>query len=409
MKDLELDHRSLQATDVKNVLAYMQPALFIAAAVGVLSQSCAPLSRAETPGFVNLQIPVPGWTQRNSTHVLKATAKSAIVAHAAMADGAIDIQVVEIEGDGFRYVGKNGRGITGVGGSMLRESARSPDGRLWILAEHSRFPYGIRGNQFCLYVLEDDTWDLVGPRFGAAEDGAWSCEQHGPYFFSDSHPLALSIHPDLNRVHPSWQIRLRQLRAGRWTNLSGFEFLANSERMARFVWREKDAWLFDINHAMERTRLAVRHIRGPRAEDMSRPFRLDSWEGGVRLIHFAVSPTGSIAVHGGNDDDEGVLTEEFIKVYTPVEGGTFRAKDVRRRTSCDDGIRVLAWSPDGTLYVVAESRQKLAVDRYAEGAWRTVAEANQPVEGGTSLIEPRLYFRDDSQPIVTWERFTVID
>ena len=134
--------------------------------------------------YINLTLPATE-DDRDWNHaplVLKATDKSVIIAQRARAPGrdGYDIQVIEIEGDRWRYVGRNGRGITGVDGSILHETARSPDGRLWVLAEHSRFPNQIQGNQFCLFVLEDDNWSPVGPRFGAraAREHLWNHEEH---------------------------------------------------------------------------------------------------------------------------------------------------------------------------------------------------------------------------------------
>ena len=75
--------------------------------------------------------------------VLKAADKSVVVASRTRAPGrdGDDIQVIEIEGDRWHYVGRNGSGITGADGSILHETAPvAPDGRLWVVAEHSRFP-----------------------------------------------------------------------------------------------------------------------------------------------------------------------------------------------------------------------------------------------------------------------------
>jgi len=356
--------------------------------------------------FINLTMPAP-WNDDCGWWVLQSNAKSTTVAHNARFHGKDDILVMEVEGDRYRFVGKNGHGITGVEGSLLHAAAQSPDGRLWIMAEHRRFPNQIRGNQFCLFVLANDKWTAVGPRFGAPREHSWNYGEQGLHFFGDNRPVTASIRSNFKGDNSCWQLRLRRLEGDRWVTLPGHEYVYGRSSHLRCVWRANDAWLIEIREKAGQTTLDVRWIKGPRPEETVGPFHLDSWVGKMCFFHFAVSPDGSVAVVGCNGDiaDNKPDTPFFLKLYHPSGKGDYKLEEAPYPPLAGEVIGILEWSPTGTLHVVSNTAEKAFVHQFAGGRWVQVGEGTERRGFETTIWNPKLFFRDDGTPIVTWERF----
>ncbi|MEX0713569.1 MAG: hypothetical protein WD278_14525 [Pirellulales bacterium] len=342
--------------------------------------------------------------------MLRSTAKSAIVAQTARIGDKRDIQVVEVEGDRYHFVGSNGGGITGVEGSMLHAAAQSPDGRLWIMAEHSRFPNQIQGNQFCLYGLEDDRWNPIGPRFGAPREHSWNQGKLGStglHFLSDSRPITVSIHPKRDADNPTWQTRLRRLEGDRWITVPGHEYVYDRDSFLKFLWRANDAWLIEARQKAGRAMLDARWIKGPRPEDVVGPFHLDSWPGKMTFYHFAVSQKGSVAAVGCQGDVSDIKpgTPFFVKLYHPAGGRAYKAEQVPFPPGPGHAIDIMEWSPTGALHVVRSTDEKIFVYRFTDGHWGQVGMGMEPREFQSAIMSSHLFFRHDGTPVVTWEKF----
>jgi hypothetical protein len=367
--------------------------------------------RFQVKTFINLALPGAG-RERVTPRVLEATDKGATVARLTRDEAGEDIRVIKVEAGQSHYVGRNGRGITGVNWAVLRDTARSPDGRLWILAE-DRFPSPVQGNQFCVFVLQNDSWDPVGPRFGVLtpREQLLSEEDHGLHFLSDSRPVAVSIHANLAGEKSSWDMRLRRLECNRWVNLPGHVYQYDRASYLEFVWRAKDAWLIGLRQTAGRTHLEARWIKGPRTKDVVGPIHLDSWAEKMAISHFTVSPCGMIAVVGDKGDLARSKPESspFMRLYVPAPGGEYMPQDVPDLTSDGQSIDILAWGPTGSLHIVTHTTKGIFVHRLVRGHWIKIGDATNSRRDRDDFVDPHLFFRDDGSPIVTWKGFTPVD
>ena len=360
--------------------------------------------------YINLTVPEP-WGKDSSTRVLEATAERTVVAQRGSVRGRRDIRVVEVVGGRSHSVGSNGNGITGIDGSFLHDAARSPDGRLWIVAEHSRFPNGILGNQFCLYVLEEDVWRPVGPRFGAPREEAWNSDYQGLHFFEDGHAVSASLSRYPSGDEFGYRLQLMRLEGDLWVPLPGHEYAFSNETRGQLVWRRDDAWLFQITEESRQTSLDVRRIHGADSGDVAGPFHVDSWPDEMCFFHIAVSPGNSIAVVGckGPVEDIREDTPFFVNLYHTDDERGYELEEVSFPPGPGHALDIVAWSPNSDLHVVRSTKNRVQIFRLINGDWKLAAEATESRDFLSFIESPLLFFRDDETPIVTWEVFVQVD
>lgn len=386
---------------ITSLLAVLAGAAIATAPHGTFAEDDA----AKRNRFINLSIPEP-WTDLTPTWILSATAEKTIVAQHSIVR---DICVIEIEGDRRRTVGENGDAVTGLEGSILHWATQGADGRLFIMAEYPRLQR-IRGNRFCLYVLEGDRWRPYGPRFGAPIEKPFFIFDHGVHFLGDNRPLTVSISPPEDLSDRSRRIRLRRIEGEDWFTLPGFDHVYDDSRVARLEWRKNDACFIEEYREEEASALDVRWLEGPDPKFVSGPVRLGAWMKRMSFFHFAVSAEGAVAVYGMERVRDVIdeTTPKFVKIYHPTGDGGYKLEEAPAPGDWRSSVDAMGWSPTGVLHAVHRDGESVAVHAWKDGRWKLAGTGTAAWEGSL-IMNPKLHFRPDGTPLVVWENFIPAD
>jgi len=325
--------------------------------------------------------------------VVESSKERTVIARVAHVDNRRDIQVLEDRGHGWRPLGVNGLGITGVDGNFLMSAIIGKDGRIWVLARYTRPSNPDRGETHYLYVYDGSRWQIAGPKNGApsginADRGLGFLDDRVAHVYSDYDVKNMREKP-----------YLRYLDGNRWKTAAAEKLLRHTP--GRTFWTGSDLWHLVCSKTKDSTILDAYIVSGAGADGISGPHRLVEVAGNNRhLSAFAASPKGDLAV---------LLSQEGPTEWFPyMLRGTGRSRWTEPlplpSLPVKYGIRGFVWSPAGELMLLHQpSFHTVVVHVLREGEWTKIAQGEQAGPG--QIFSPRATFSADGQPIVTWEIF----
>lgn len=376
----------------KYTLKYVSKTIF---AVGVFTMAVSFSSmtiaaemeeqKVKTKDYINLSLPGGSYF---TPIVISASGQDTVVARVYHVKNKREIQVLQRNGNEWKYLGDQGEAITGQDGNFLKDAIKGPDGRLWILAAYTRPSNPHRGDTVFLYCYENNKWVLKGPPDGYPSG---SMGDQGLNFLGGAEPVHLFYGYDVEKqmVVPHYL----GLKSNSWYPLPVQKLLRSTQGGVHTG--KNDTWVIGSPEGNESTLEAI-HIRGPENKDVDIPVNLDKTDKEKTISSIAVSPKGEIVVFFADGDNH------FGRRYHPRSTKVYDVLDLAPPPSPETIMVDYAFAPDGALWAVAEDLYRLEVYRFVTDKWEMKYKTTQPSDEG-AIGSPRLYFRSDNEPIVTWE------
>jgi hypothetical protein len=336
--------------------------------------------------------------------VLFANAGKTIVARVAYVDGHRDVQVLDVGAEGWEYVGERGRALTGTDGNFLTDAVQGPDGRLWVLVSYSRPSNPRFGGRAFLYMYEKGKWLMADPPTGHRASGY---SRGSLLFIGTNEPVQYQlIFNDKTEELGDVVASLLQWKDGDWIAHPAEELLR--QRSGHLVWNDQEAWNITSRISGTTTVVEGYRLRGPKREHIAGPVTLVEIDGLHRIWHTALSGDSQIAVltklsTGEEDSLDRPYLGRIVDVSDSDEpvAEEFPGPPVDLADHCQ-------WSPTGELFVTDSGIYCVSIFALRKGQWVSVAEVTQEADLGY-MFAPRLFFRTDGVPILTWEDFIPID
>jgi hypothetical protein len=388
------------------MVRHIKPVSPLAAVVGCLVFLAVYIASGDESlkEYLNVAIPMPE-TADFSPIIIDALPERTVFArinHLSLQEQPIpqrDAQVLAGTRSDWRFVGKNGEGISGADGSFLSDATKGPDGRLWVLLAYTRATNENRGNTTYLYSLQDDVWRLVcGPGLEEKVFSAFG----GLHFVGSAEPLA---HLRMRGEDGGLYIDVFYgLTDGKWKKV---EMLSQSSPMPRiWVWRRSDGWCFEAGHSVgdEGEVISIRHLES--WSSLSAPvgtIRVGAFE---QLRLAAVSLDGATAMITFNRQ-----TQEYSVQLAQLPSSTQPALQHQGRAlKVPAGVPVACgWSIDGRLYLCSVSGCcRIDIHRLDGDDWNRIGHHVQDPARGT-ILDPKMIFRSDGKPLAVWYDFVPTD
>ena len=348
--------------------------------------------------YINVTLPGPS---KFTPIILSATPEKTIFARVGKVNDKRDIQVLQGSGDRWDFVGSQGQAVTGEDGNFLNDAVQGPDGRLWILVAYTAPSNPQKGEREFLYCYQNGKWGLAEPPQGHSPS-IWTHDELG--FLGGNEPVLSQVQYDPESKTSA--SHLLQLHEGQWQSHPAEKIVQKAG--GQIVSIAGEAWVIVARQADGKTSVEGYRITGTRPADTAGPFPLLTLDGSY-VIYFAdLSKQHRLAL--AFKETAGPKHEATKK---PLLG---RIVDLTHwdkpvvETMAAPAIEspffgdCLSWSPKGELVAMACKPDKVQVFALREGKWTSIAEAKQDRSEGI-IFSPRLAFRSDGVPIVTWENF----
>lgn len=346
--------------------------------------------------YVNISLP---GRSKFTPIILSATPEKIVFARVAEVDGKRDIQVQQGLGDRWEFVGERGRALTGEDGSFLSDAVEGCDGRLWVLTSYTSPSNPKIGDRAFLYCYESGRWHLADSHDGHP---ASSLDRGGLVFLGDPQPVHVQAFFGETPNAPARQSVL-QWRNEQWQVHPAEKIMQESG--GQLVWNAREAWLIAKSQAEGKTLLRGYHIVGPRAADTTGPYSLLTLDGSYDLYLADACDDHRLALlfkeagMPNQSDSDKPYAGWIVDVNRPdkpvVESIT---------TPPANWVEHLRWSPKRELVATECNPSKVQVFALRNAKWTAIAEASQDISEGY-VFSPRLVFRTDGVPIMTWENF----
>ena len=347
-----------------------------------------------------LNITLPG-RSRFTPIILCATPDKTIFARVTQVDGKRDIQVLQGSGDRWEFVGEQGRALTGEDGNFLTDARQGPDGRLWVLVSYTPPSNPKMGWRTFLYSFREGRWSMAEPSEGHR---ASALDDLGLAFLGVNEPSHYQLmFGKKSNTSSNGVASLLQWNKGNWQPHPAEKILQKTG--GRLVWSSGEAWVIVKRQAEGKTTVHGYRISGSRQEDITGPYQLLTLHGSYDLSRVHLSDHHRIAL---------MLKEPAEPNQYAFEASYLgRIVDVTRpdqpvtesiATPPVDWLDHFVWSPKHELVMTDCDALKVRVFALRNGDWVRIAEASQDVSSGM-ISDPRLVFRADGVPLVTWQDF----
>lgn len=350
-----------------------------------------------TKKYLNLEL--PGRTQF-APIVLAATPEKAIVARVADVDGKRDIQVLQGSGEHWDFLGEQGRALTGEDGNFLTDAQQGPDGRLWVLVRYTPPSNPKKGWWAFLYCYEIGRWSMADPPEGHV---ATALSNHGLVFLASSDPVHhQSFFNKKDRTALKDIQQLLQWHDGTWRSHPAERLLNEDGWLA---WTAGEAWTIGTLSRGGKTVVHGHRITGARSADITGPHPLLTLDGSYELRHVDLSRDHRLAMmfkevaEPDRPEKDKPYVGWIIDVTRP-DKPTVEPLPAPPASWLDH----LCWSPKGELVATDCDPSHFRVFALRDGKWTTVGEASQERAQGF-IFRPRLTFRSDGVPMMTWRDF----
>lgn len=367
-------------------------------AIELIQQRAVGKSLRPRSGKQYLGITLPGRPQFTPI-ILSAGPEKTVFACVAEVDGKRDIQVRQGSGERWEFVGTRGRALTGEDGSFLDDAVQGPDGRLWVLVSYTRSSNPKIGERACLYCYEAGRWAMADSRDGHS---ASTLSRGGLVFLGDSQPAHVQAFFGEKSGAPARQSVL-QWHNGQWQAHPVEKIM--QERKGQLVWNAREAWLIAKFQFRGKTSLRGYRIAGPRPADTTGPYPLLTLDGSYELCHADLSENHRLALllREASKPNPSASDKPYVGWIVDVTRADKPAVQSMPAPPAD-WVEHLCWSPKHELTATRCNPSEVQVLALRGAKWTAIAEALQDRSEGY-IFGPRLAFRNDGVPMVTWEDF----
>lgn len=229
-------------------------------------------------------------------------------------------------------------------------------------------------------------------------------DDRGLAFLGVSEPAHLQLTSDGKSKTPGDVVsRLLQWHKGQWQTHPAEKTL--QESWGRLLWSTGEAWVIAARRAEGKTTMHGYRISGPRRADVTGPYQLLTLDGSYDLYLADLSDHHRMALlfTESVEPNHGALVKPCLGRIVDV---TRPDKPAAESIAVPPLNRLdhFLWSPKRELVATACDFYKVRVFALRDGKWTPIAEASQDASEGR-IFRPRLVFRSDGVPIVTWEDF----
>ena len=379
---------------------------------------------ATAQSYINLTLPSsvdPGGTNRPPLVIMANKDMVVLAREAIISENAhSDVQVLEIRGNKWRYLGDNGNSISKANGASLHSAARGPDGRFWVLVKSlNSVVAGI--NSLGLYVLQENRWKAYGPKIGDSlkQDEMLDVSDNDQlHFLPNGEPAFSYTRRSEQEIGgkeiPINSIGLIRVLGDRFVPIEGYGYAQFNKRLV-YAWQQSQPWLLAVRHeVLGETSLEAFLMTGPNQDGRVVPFLVDQTNQTIAFKSFSISGDSTIAALGYS----GVTLngppikskDQFIKLYKPIKDSrTFSADQIELPPDQSSLVGSIAYSPAGKLHAIKTSESKISIYEYSNDNWRVVAEQAGDDNYLYRFVSPQMYFSDDGKLIVTWGAQNPVD